>query len=155
MAHELNWVKGAFSKSTTYSANCIQSQRSKNLNHRWKFKHNRYRCYAPLPRALSKETRPDFPDFPIHVPFGYVVVESSWLKVHRYFLFPFNRRPVTQFKAKLNCKWENPWVIFFLKKDGKSKREEVIMAFLNTLTPREDASAIHSSSFGRNEWKMR
>ena len=24
IAHELNWVKGAFSKSTTYSEKCIQ-----------------------------------------------------------------------------------------------------------------------------------
>ena len=28
------------------------------------------------------------------------------------------------------------------------------MAFLNMFTPREDASAIYSSSFGRNELKM-
>ena len=41
--------------------------------------------------------------------------------------------------------------LFFLKKDDKSKGEQVIMAFLNMITPREDASAIDSSSFGRNE----
>ena len=45
-------------------------------------------------------------------------------------------------------------VTFFLKKDDKSKGEQVIMAFLNMFTPREDASAIYSSSFGRNELKM-
>ena len=40
---------------------------------------------------------------------------------------------------------------FFLKKDDKSKGEQVIMAFLNMFIPGEDLSAIHSSSFGSNE----
>ena len=34
---------------------------------------------------------------------------------------------------------------FFLKKDDKSKGEEVMMAFLNIFTPIEDASVIDSS----------
>ena len=54
-------------------------------------------------------------------------------------------------KIKLQVRKSLIKSLFFLKKDDKSKGEQVIMAFLNMFTPREDASAIYSSSFGRNE----
>ena len=54
-------------------------------------------------------------------------------------------------KIKLQVKRSLIKSLFFLKKDDKSKGEQVIMAFLNMITPRENASAIDSSSFGMNE----
>ena len=105
IAYELNWVKGAFFKGTAHSAKCIQGLRSKT----WITDENLsttdigviFHCHALWIRKLDR-----FPDFLIHAPFGYVVVESSGLTVHRYFLFLFSRRSVRHFKCleKLNCK---------------------------------------------------
>ena len=54
-------------------------------------------------------------------------------------------------KIKLQVRKSLIKSLFFLKKDDKSIGGQVIMAFLNMITPREDASAIDSSSFGRND----